>query len=47
LRNEVIQLIFKEVTYKCQLFEKNKALIDFFIKSLQLMLLDPEYPLVN
>lgn len=47
LRNEVIQLIFKEVTYKCELFDKNAALIDFFIKSLQLMLLDPEYPLVN
>ena len=47
LRNEVIQLIFKEVTTKCELFEENVALIDFFIKSLQLMLLDPEYPLVN
>lgn len=47
LRNEVIQLIFKEVTYKCSLFDQNLALIDFFIKSLQLMLLDPEYPLVN
>ena len=47
LRNEVIQLIFKDVTLKCDLFEKNLALIDFFIKSLQLMLLDPEYPLVN
>lgn len=35
------------MTFECSLFDKNAALIDFFIKSLQLMLLDPEYPLVN
>lgn len=31
----------------CEIFEKNESLIDFFINSLQLMLLDPEYPLIN
>lgn len=31
----------------CEIFEQNKALIDFFIKALQLRLLDPEYPLIN
>jgi len=34
LRNEVIQLIFKDITLKCPLFEQNSSLIDFFIKSL-------------
>lgn len=31
----------------CKLFDENENLIEFFIKSLSLMLLDPEFPLVN
>jgi len=47
LKNQVIQFIFNEQALQCSIFEKNKTVIDFFIKALQLLLLEPEYPLIN
>lgn len=47
LKSQVIQFIFYQESLRCDIFEKNGPLIDFFINSLQLQLLDPEYPLIN
>ena len=43
----MIKFIFHEECMACSIFEENKPTIDFFIKSLDLQLLDPEYPLIN
>ena len=47
LKNQVIQFIFREPVVKCEIFESQLVIAEFFIKSLQLLLLDPEYPLIN
>jgi len=31
----------------CEIFEKNISLVEFFINSIELQLLDPEFPLIN
>ena len=47
LKNKVIDFLFKEKCEECEMFEGSKPLIEFFIQSLDLRLLDPEYPLIN
>jgi len=47
LKFMVIKFIFHEECYNCSIFEKNRPMIDFIIKSIDLQLLDPEFPLIN
>lgn len=47
MKSQVINFIFKQEAYKCEIFEKKSTIIDFFIRSLELRLLDPEFPLIN
>lgn len=47
LKNQVIEFLFQEKCYECEIFENHKPLIEFFIQSLDLRLLDPEFPLIN
>lgn len=47
LKSNVINFIFMQEAANCYIFEKNQSLIDFFVDSLELQLLDPEFPLIT
>lgn len=47
LKSNVIHFIFKKEAQNCEIFERNATVIEFFVNSLELRLLDPEYGLIN